>query len=127
MNRRNPDREPARQGFFFEFYEMLSVSFPLIPEKTFLEKGFLPEGTLIRDNVVAIGIPNVALGLPADSAFFPFEASAVSLRRDCSFCWRFFRLVISQRKTKACFLRHCLRDKAFPSCLDKARHILYHA
>ena len=73
MNRRNPDREPARQGFFFEFYEMLSVSFPLIPEKTFLEKGFLPEGTLIRDNVVAIGIPNVALGLPADSAFFPLR------------------------------------------------------
>lgn len=74
MNRRNPDRESARQGFFFEFYEMLSVSFPLIPERTFSEKGFLPEGTLIRDNVAVIGIPNVAIvGFPADSTFFPLR------------------------------------------------------
>lgn len=52
---------------------MLSVSFPLISERTFSEKGFLPEGTFIRDNVAAIEIPNVALGFPANSAFFPLR------------------------------------------------------
>ena len=93
---------------------MLSVSFPLIPEKTFLEKGFLPEGTLIRDNVAAIGIPNVALGLPADSAFFPFEASAVSLRRDCPFRRCFSLVLYFTTKNKGLFFTPLFERQGLP-------------